>query len=219
MMIHIRFALLSPLLSTILASPVPDHGLSRLTKPTFGLDSVHLNPAPGLPPLESLPGITIDDLLKPPHGIRTRDYVEEESLGVSLSDNPLLARAPHCFVPGFPLTFSANLATYMWEPTAVRVVYNYLRLLGQTICVVPPEGAVLVDGWVNGYFVQVLGVSKWGIQEPGGKTVASYCEHVALGMESFLVNQGGGCLYPFDGHQITGGAGTAWGNGDFTVRN
>ena len=51
----------------------------------------------------------------------------------------------------------------------MRVAYNYLRLLGQTSCVVPPEGVVFVDGWVNGYFVRVMGVSKWGIQDPGGE--------------------------------------------------
>lgn len=127
-MMHLCPTLL--LLPTLLASPIPDDGLSRITKPDFGFDSI--------------------------------------------------------------------------------------RLLGQTSCVVPPEGVAFVDGWVNGYFVRVLGVSKWGIQGPGGKTVASNCEDVAFGMLEFMEEQSG-CLVPFEGYFINGGAWTARGNGDLWV--
>lgn len=209
--------LLSYLLPTLLASPVPDHGLSRLTNPIFGIDSIHLIPAPGLPPLESIAGISIDDLLKPPRGLGIVDDSEEQPTGASLPHSPILPREQACIQAGFPLTYGPTLSSYMWEPTAVRVAYNYLRLLGQTVCTVPPEGVVLVDGWVNGYFVRVMGVSKWGIQDPGGITVASNCEDVAFGMEAFLVANGKGCIYPFDTYQITGGASTAFGNGDLWV--
>lgn len=209
--------LLSSLLSTLLASPVPDNDLSRVTKPSFGLDSIHLTPGPGLPPLESIPGISIEKLLKAPRGIGIPDNSEEQPTGSSLPRSPILPRGQACIQAGCPLTYVPPLSSYMWELTAMRVVYNYLRLLGQTECTVPSEGVVFVNGWVNGYFVQVMGASKWGLQDPGGKTVASHCEDVAFGMEAFLVRNGGGCEFPFDGYKITGGAATARGNGDLWV--
>lgn len=209
-------SLLPTLLPTLLASPVPDSSLSRLTKPNFGLDSIDLAPAPGLPPLESIPGISIGDLLKPPRGLSTRDYDDRHS-AVSSSPNSILPREQTCIPADFPLTYGPELSSYMWEVTAVRVVYNYLRLLGQTTCTVPPEGGLFVEGWVNGYYVRVLGVSKWGSQDPGGRTVASHCEDVAFGMEGFLVSNGKGCIYPLGDYKITGGASTAFGNGDLWV--
>lgn len=201
--------LLSSLLPTLLGSPVPDHDLSRLTKPAFDLDSIDFAPAPGLPPLESIPGITVADLLQPPRGLAGRDY-QKQPKDVSLR------RSQQCIPDEFPVTHGPELSSYMWEKTAVLVAYNYLRLLGQTSCVVPPEGVVFVDGWVNGYFVQVLGVSKWGVQDAGGRVVASACEDVALGMEEFL-GRGSGCLFPLDDYFINGGASTARGNGDLWV--
>lgn len=209
--------LLSSLLPILLASPLPDPDLSRVTKPTFGLDSIHLTPAPGLPPLESIPGISIEDLLKPPRGLGIPDNSKEQPTDASLPRNAILSRGQACIQAGCPLTYVPPLSSYMWELTAVRVVYNYLRLLGQTSCTVPSEGVVFLNGWVNGYFVQVMGASKWGLQDPGGRTVASHCEDVAFGMEAFLVGNGGGCVFPFDGYKITGGAATAFGNGDLWV--
>lgn len=201
--------LLSSIVPTLLASPVPDSSLSRLTKPTFGFDSIDLTPAPGLPSLESIPDITIADLLKPPSGLVGRDYRDKPK-------SLFIPRSQQCVPDGFPVSLGPDLSSYMWERIALRVAYNYLRLLGQTNCVVPPEGGVFVDGWVNGYFVQVLGVSKWGVQGPGGKVVASACEDVAFGMEEFL-GQGSGCLVPFKDYFINGGAWTARGNGDLWV--
>lgn len=211
MMMHLfpTLLVLSSLLPRLFASTIPYHDLSRLTKPTFDLDSIHFTPAPGLPPLESIPGITVADLLAPPGGLVGRDY-QTQSKGVSLR------RSQQCIPDEFPVTHGPELSSYMWEQTAVLVAYNYLRLLGKTSCVVPPEGAVFVDGWVNGYFVQVLGVSKWGVQEAGGKVVASACEDIALGMEEFL-GRGSGCLFPLDDYFINGGAWTARGNGDLWV--
>lgn len=208
--------LLSSILATLLASPVPDNSLSRLTNSKFGLDSIDLTPAPGLPSLESIPGISINDLLNPPRGLSTRNY-DDRHAAASPSRNPILPRQQACIPAEFPLTYGPELSSYMWELTAVRVAYNYLRLLGQTVCTVPPEGGVFVEGWVNGYYVRVLGVSKWGSQDAGGRTVASHCEDVAFGMEGFLVSNGEGCIYPFGDYEITGGASTAWGNGDLWV--
>lgn len=201
--------LLSSLLPTLLASPIPGDGLSRVTKPDFGLDSIRLTTATSLPPLESITGVTIDDLLKPPSGLIARGY-NGQSAGVSLP------RSQHCIPAGFPLTHGSELSSYMWEKSALLVAYNYLRLLGETSCVVPPEGVVFVDGWVNGYSVRVLGVSKWGVQGPEGKTVASNCEDVAFGMLKFMEEQSG-CLVPFEDYFINGGAWTARGNGDLWV--
>lgn len=198
------------LLPTLLASPIPDDGLSRITKPDFGFDSIRLTTPPGLPPLESITDVTIEDLLTPPSGLIARGYNKQPAAGVSLP------RSQHCIPAGFPLTHGSELSSYMWEKSALLVAYNYLRLLGQTSCAVPPEGVAFVDGWVNGYFVRVLGVSKWGIQGPGGKTVASNCEDVAFGMLEFMKEQSG-CLVPFEGYFINGGAWTARGNGDLWV--
>jgi len=75
----------------------------------------------------------MEDLLKLPAGLAGRDY-DEHPAAVS---SP---RSRYCIPAGFPLTHGLELSSYMWEKTALRVAYNYLRLLGQTSCVVPPGG-------------------------------------------------------------------------------
>lgn len=204
-----RLTLLLSLLTSSSAAPTPTPEPTVIPGPSttnlaLPLSAFQLTAAPGLPTLASL-NLTSTDLLRPPRGRSDRFY------------DPLALhpRNAACIPDDFPLTVSSQ-SSYLWERTAVRAAYNYLRAMGEVRCAVPKgEGAVVfVEGTVDGYYVQVVGMAAEGVQAAGEE--GSWCEHVAYGMEAFMVTDAG-CYFPKGRYVVNGGAGKAWGNGGLWV--
>jgi hypothetical protein len=183
-------------LSSAAAAPTPE--LTGIPGPAginfaLPLSAFQLSAAPGLPTLASL-NLTAADVLSPPRGLSAR----------SSSLVGLHPRAA-CIPNDFPLTVG-SLSSYMWERTAVRAAYNYLRAMGEAKCSVPKgEGAtVFVEGMVDGYYVQVVGMAVEGMGAAGEE--GSWCRHVAYGMEAFMVRDAGAIS--------DGGVCGQWGGGE-----
>ncbi|KAK1835677.1 hypothetical protein QBC39DRAFT_378881 [Podospora conica] len=203
-----RLALFLSLLTASSVAPAPTPELTGIPglagiNSALPLSAFQLTAAPGLPTLASL-NLTPAELLRPPRGLSARSY----------GPVGLHPRGAACIPTDFPLAVGP-MSSYMWERTAVRAAYNYLRAMGETRCAVPGgQGAtVFVEGTVDGYYVQVVGMAAKG---SGAEEEGSFCEHVAFGMEAFMVRDAG-CYFPMGGYVVNGGAGKAWGNGGLWV--
>ncbi|KAK0742630.1 hypothetical protein B0T18DRAFT_430067 [Schizothecium vesticola] len=204
-----RLTLLLPLFTLSSATPAPTPELTGIPGPAginlaLSLSAFQLSASPGLPTLASL-NLTAADLLSLLCGLSAR------------SSSDLVGFHPRaaCIPNDFPLAVG-SLSSYMWERTAVRAAYNYLRAMGEAKCSVPKgEGAtVFVEGMVDGYYVQVMGMAGEGMGAAGEE--GSWCQHVAYGMEAYMVRDAG-CCFPMGGYVVNGGAAKAWGNGGLWV--
>ncbi|KAK0619112.1 hypothetical protein B0T14DRAFT_518593 [Immersiella caudata] len=170
--------------------------------------SIQLTAGAGLPSTQEL-GLTAADLLKPLPWATGVD--NSSTLHVLERRESICTFGLHSewYEVGW-----GPIADNMWEENALRAAYNYLMYLGTDYyCGVVSEHVadVWVSGWVNGFWVEVGGWRRKGVNG----WVSSYCLHAAMAMEMFLLPEF--CWYPMGNYVIGGGAWKAHGNGDLWV--